>query len=217
LGGALKPMMITNRQNPAKSRRHRNIAVIVLLAVGLHVAAIEVISRATTRWSQSGAPFRVATLELVPLHYTTLAPAVGSTRPHSDAQASPATATSQPRAGAQTPGPPAPQEFLNTSATIQHAERFYRSDEVDQPATPDSDWNLDAVALDSSGINRLVFEIFVDGTGRVVGCTILEPRSLNADTRRILSERLSATTLQSAMRQGQAVASVRRIEMTVSQ
>lgn len=93
--------------------------------------------------------------------------------------------------------------------------RFYRSGEVDRPAEPDSDWNLDTAALDSNGIQTLVFDIFVDRDGAVVGCKILAPATLADATRDALEERLRQTVLSPAIRGGSAVASVRRIEVSV--
>lgn len=92
---------------------------------------------------------------------------------------------------------------------------FYGFGEVDQPAVPDSDWNLDTAVLDIAGLERLVFEIFVSHTGEVVGCTILEPDVLAEETRQMLEDRLRQTVLQPAVRAGVAVASVRRIELSV--
>ena len=93
--------------------------------------------------------------------------------------------------------------------------RFYRSSEVDRPAEPDSDWNLDTAALDTAGIERLVFDIFISSDGAVVGCTIVEPFGLADDARQLLEARLRKTALQPASRRGEPVASVRRIEVSV--
>lgn len=93
--------------------------------------------------------------------------------------------------------------------------RFYRSGEVDRPAEPDSDWNLDTAALDSASIQTLVFDIFVNRDGEVVGCKILAPATLPDSTRDALEDRLRQTVLRPALRGGTAVASVRRIEVSV--
>lgn len=111
------------------------------------------------------------------------------------------------------PAPAVPKALLATSEADNPA-RFYRSSEVDRPAAPDSDWNLDTALLDAAGVETLVFEIFIDRSGEVVGCAILEPSTLGAAARHAIEARLSQTLLQPAMRAGIAVASVRRIEVT---
>jgi hypothetical protein len=94
--------------------------------------------------------------------------------------------------------------------------RFYESAEVEQPAEPDSDWNLDPALLDISGVQTLVFDVFIGPTGDVVGCTILAPAELAPDVRQTIEDRLRQTVARPALREGQAVASVRRIEVTIA-
>lgn len=108
---------------------------------------------------------------------------------------------------------PAPKHTPLADAT--NAVRYYRTGEVDRPAQPDSDWNLDTAALDAAGLSAMVFEVFVSGTGEIVECTILEPKSLLDGVREGLEARLRQTTVQPAQRAGAAVPSVRRIEISV--
>ena len=93
---------------------------------------------------------------------------------------------------------------------------FYTFLEVDTPAFPESDWNLDVESLDAIGVERLAFEVLVNDRGEVVGCTVLAPSDLTDDVKRALEQRLSATRLMPAQRAGQLVASVRRIELLVA-
>jgi hypothetical protein len=95
--------------------------------------------------------------------------------------------------------------------------RFYKSAEVDRPAEPepDADWNLDPAVLDTAGVQTLVFDIFVSSAGEVVECAIVEPESLPDDARLVLETRLRQSVLQPALRHNEAVASVRRIEVSV--
>jgi hypothetical protein len=93
---------------------------------------------------------------------------------------------------------------------------FYAFHEVDNPAYPMSDWNLDVDTLDEIGITRLVFEVLINDRGEVVGCTVLDPTGLPDDVRHRLEQRLSETTLEPAQRAGQRVASMRRIELVVA-
>lgn len=96
------------------------------------------------------------------------------------------------------------------------AIRFYRSGEVEQRAEPESDWNLDTAVLDVLGIDKLVFDVFTDRTGRIVECTIVFPDNLLAESRTTLEQRLGETVVKPAMRAGTAVATVQRIEITVA-
>jgi len=93
---------------------------------------------------------------------------------------------------------------------------FYTFREVDKPAFPESDWNLDVESLDAIGVQRLAFEVLISDRGEVVGCTVLAPTDLTDDVKRGLEQRLSATRLLPAERKGQLVASVRRIDLAVA-
>ena len=93
---------------------------------------------------------------------------------------------------------------------------FYTFHEVDNPAFPESDWNLDVESLDAIGVQRLAFEVLISDSGDVVGCTVLAPADLTDDVKHGLEQRLSATRLLPAERGGQLVASVRRIELAVA-
>ena len=106
----------------------------------------------------------------------------------------------------------APLQALDGASVV----RFYRSSEVDRPAEPDSDWNLDTAVLDVAGVERLVFEVFIGRNGEVVACTILEPVALDSQARQTIEDRLRQTALQPAVLGGAAVASVRRIEVSAT-
>jgi hypothetical protein len=95
------------------------------------------------------------------------------------------------------------------------AMRFYRSGEVDLPAAPESDWNLDAALFDAGKLDRMVFDVFVDSSGEVVGCAVLEPQDIDESLRQSLEGRLRSTVMLPALRDGVTVASVRRIEISV--
>ncbi len=105
----------------------------------------------------------------------------------------------------------------DTLGAADHAVRFYRTAEVDHPAEPegDSDWNLDTAALDSAGLHRLVFEVQVSRDGDIIDCTIVEPQPLARDIKLRLETRMRTGKLKPAMRQGVAVASTRKIELSV--
>ena len=91
--------------------------------------------------------------------------------------------------------------------------RFYRFTEVDRPADPETDWAIEPEALDKLGLQRLAFEVLISDSGEIIGCTILDPIELASDVRDELESRLRTTPMHPAVRAGQLVASVRRIEL----
>jgi hypothetical protein len=93
--------------------------------------------------------------------------------------------------------------------------RFYTFQEVDRAAEPDTDWPIDVETLDAIGIARLVFEVLVDDRGTVISCTVLDPSGLPEAARIDLEQRLAATSLRPALRDGRFVASQRRIELLI--
>jgi len=112
-----------------------------------------------------------------------------------------------------------PEAAVQTPRATQHAPmaavKFYMINEVDQPASPDSDWNLDTGVLDEAGVTRLAFEVFISSSGEVVECRILEPATLPEAASAMLEDRLRHATLRPAQRAGAAVASFRRIELSM--
>ena len=183
----------------------------------LNAGAIGLATQASTHWQGITSPAaespRSASMMLVPIPDE---PAVPAAVVMAAATETPVTPTRvPPRApvglpafrttpAAETTAPP-PQQVL-----------FYTYREVDTPAFPESDWNLDVGVLDEIGVQRLVFEVLVSDHGQVVGCTVLQPADLTDDVKRGLEKRLSETSLLPALRAGQLVASVRRIELLVA-
>jgi len=91
--------------------------------------------------------------------------------------------------------------------------RFYRLTEVDTPAAPQTDWAIEPASLEGLGMERLAFEVLINARGEIVGCTIIDPPALGDDIRNELEGKLRDTRMDPAMRGGQPVASVRRIEL----
>jgi len=113
-----------------------------------------------------------------------------------------------------------PQAWTKTAQekTSPAPIRFYRFTEVETSAEPESgDWNLEPEALDKLGLQRMVFEILISDRGQVLGCTILDPPALAETIRRELEGQLSATRMRPAIRAGMRVASMRRIELLLSE
>ena len=194
------------------------LAACAVLAVMLNAGAIGLATQASARWhgvaalkseSPHGAPM---VLVPVPVPDEPAIPAAPAALPATD------TPVSAPRVPGPAPtSPPTARTAPDAEATepVQPI-LFYTYREVDTPAFPESDWNLDVGILDEIGVQRLVFEVLVSDHGQVVGCTVLQPADLADDVKRGLEKRLSETSLLPALRAGQLVASVRRIELLVA-
>ena len=102
-------------------------------------------------------------------------------------------------------------------ATVAGSEdaalRFFRIGELDEPAEPAADWNLDIAALDDLGLDRIAFELLIGDRGEIIACTVAAPLDLPAEVRQALESRLQQTQMRPAVRDGVRVASYRRIEI----
>ena len=206
--------------SPEPQPRRTAAATSLLIAVGLNLAGLAAFGAVTAQWrvgssrpAEPGQPSRVTTVYVVPQTAATTVPEPirsSSAEPHRAAAPS---EVQRPAPLPAAPTTPAPTTALPVDAT--NTVRYYRIGEVDTPAMPDSDWNLDTAALDTVGLSRMVFEVFVGSDGMIVECTILEPKALAEGTRKSLEDRLRQTVLQPAMRGGAAVPSLRRIEISV--
>lgn len=198
---------------------HRSFAVFLAASLALNLIAVGVLASVITRWqatSKEGAKISWITARTVELTAETtaageeVAPGVGRAPP------------TKQRRSAHTAHVPAirelPQALPSQSTGEGQPMRFYGSGEVDQPAEPepDSDWNLDTASLDAFGLEALVFDMYISRTGEVIYCRIIEPRSLPDDARAALEERLLQNVLRPALRHEMAVASVRRIAISVA-
>jgi len=199
---------------PMMSRRPPHLAACAALAVVLNAGAIGIAASA----SSVRPNVAVSTSDDKPLETMTLV----AVRDESNVSAgalnvATSDATSQPSAAPkQAKLPAADTVLVAPSQLAPQPVVFYSYHEVDAPAFPESDWNLDVDTLDEIGAQRLVFEVLVSDQGQVVGCTVLDPLDLADDVKRKLETRLSETTLLPAQRAGQLVASVRRIELLVT-
>ena len=196
--------------------RRRGFGFSVAAAFVLNGLAIGAFAAAVTRWQvPEGAPSQAAWITTFAVARPTPTPEpafavpLASTRMTAEPDAAPVDAA-PPRRPTSAAAPKTPRAIPDGG----NAVRFYRSSEVDLPAAPDSDWNLDTALLDAAGVERLVFELFIGGNGEVVGCAILEPAALDAQVRQTIENRLRQTVLQPAIRAGATVASVRRIEVS---
>jgi hypothetical protein len=189
------------------------VAVSLSLAVALNALALGAFGSVVTQWRQAGAP-RLSTgtwITAVALPERKSVPPVEASGPNLQAS-SKADQTPEPAPSTTV----TPRTVLQaTHGSPETAARFYRTGEVDRPAFPDSDWNLDTAVLDVAGLERLVFEVYINDRGEVVRCKVLEPVDLAEPLRATLEGRLRETKLSPATRAGAPVPSFRRIELSV--
>ena len=131
------------------------------------------------------------------------------------------TSTSQTQAvrpaGTASPPPVAqPPTTVAESAETLTARRYFDVTEVDTPAMPLSDWEIDAESLLARGVSKLSFEILISEDGEGERCRILTLESFSSIASDSLAARLCSTRLSPALKAGIAVPSVRRIELFFS-
>ena len=195
------------------SRRTPGLAACAALAVVLNAGAIGIATNLSSARPSvvvsKSEDKRVGTMMLVAAHNEPTVPASAVNAAPSDAASRTSTAPKLAKV---------PTANMAPTAVTQLPPRpvvFYSFREVDKPAFPESDWNLDVESLDAIAVQRLVFEVLISDRGEVVGSTVLAPTDLSDDVKRGLEQRLSATRLLPAEREGQLVASMRRIDLAV--
>ena len=92
----------------------------------------------------------------------------------------------------------------------------YSVDEVDTPAAPRSDWDVDIASLLSRNVAMVSFEVQVSDTGRLERCKVIQIQPPAASLEEPLASRLCKTRATPAIRRGVAVPSVRRIELVLA-
>lgn len=95
--------------------------------------------------------------------------------------------------------------------------RYFDVSEVDQPAMPTPDWALDADMLVRNGVRTLRVEVLVSDKGRAEKCTVQSMEPPRPTLHQAIARQVCATRLTPAMRQGVAVASVRHVEILLTQ
>lgn len=196
-----------------------SFAFSVFAAIALNLASIVTVTAMTNGW-QSPPSGRTAATSVSWITATVPSSSVDISAPKKQ-PSTPITPRETKAPVVDMVGPPraAPPPLslaADESTDDMGAIRFYRSGEVEQRAEPESDWNLDTAVLDVLGIDKLVFDVFTDRSGRIVECTIVFPDNLLAEARTTLEQHLRETVVKPAMRAGTAVATVQRIEITVA-
>lgn len=145
------------------------------------------------------------------------------TPPSTEAAAEPATEPSSdvnPEAAPlseQLPSTPtAPSPALLDAATVE-GPRHFNVGEVETPAVPLPDWQVDVALLIDLGVRSFSVEVLIDATGATEHCALtrIEPDQL-PDLRDAVAAKLCETVLRPAMRRGIAVPSVRHIELVLA-
>ena len=101
-------------------------------------------------------------------------------------------------------------------ANAQGDRRYFGVDEVDVPAAPRAEWSLDIGQLMAANVQALSFEVWVSDAGVAEHCSVtrMEPDLPRLKT--ALEAQLCGTSMVPARRGGNAVPSVRRIELVLS-
>ena len=113
--------------------------------------------------------------------------------------------------------PPAAVAELRAPEPKRPGRRYFESDEVDQPAVPEPDWQVDPETLIAANVRSLRAEVHVSNRGIAERCRVLEIDPPSARVQARVERELCSTRLRPAMRAGVAVPSVRRIEMLLAQ
>jgi len=105
-----------------------------------------------------------------------------------------------------------------TSAAPDRGPVFLGSGEVDEPARPAAAWAIDADDLAALGIQRIVFDTWIDADASVFRLRVIdmEPSS-TASLASLVEARLAATPMVAARKGGQPVAHQQRIDLTWQQ
>lgn len=102
--------------------------------------------------------------------------------------------------------------LVETTSIERH--RYFNVAEVDRPAMPRPDWQVDVALLIGMGVRSFSVDVLIDDTGAAEHCAVtrIEPDQA-LELRQAVAAKLCETTLSPAMRHGVAVHSVRHIEL----
>ena len=114
-----------------------------------------------------------------------------------------------PEAAGSADGTSAPQASVGT--------RYFDASEVDAPAMPLPEWQVDVAMLMAQGVRSVSVDVLISESGAAQQCAVtrVEPPQ-HPGLLAAVASRLCETTLRPAMRQGLAVPSVRHIELVLA-
>jgi len=194
-------MRVQHAANPSHPRGQ--LAVAVLVAAVLHVCVAAVIAgsdgmpgNAGTQSADESRPTPMQVRSVIVQGLLAAPPQAGPVEPAPDAVGS-ADGTSTPQASVGT--------------------RYFDASEVDAPAMPLPEWQVDVAMLMALGVHSLNVHVLISESGAAQQCAVtrVEPPQ-QPDLLAAVASRLCETTLRPAMRQGVAVPSVRHIELVLA-
>ena len=200
------PMKVSPVPDPAHARSGtgltwRRISAAVGGAAALHLALAGAVNGVDT----AGIPhLKARSPALSSVQVRTIA-AVVATAP----LAVPSPSGESPSPGAGAPLPP--------DATPEPSQRYFDTSEVDAPAMPLPEWQVDVPMLMAQGVRSVSVDVLISQSGVAQQCAVtrIEPQQPPA-LQLAVASRLCETVLRPAQRRGVAVASVRHIELVLA-
>ncbi|MDL2337795.1 MAG: hypothetical protein QFE16_08135 [Pseudomonadota bacterium] len=106
---------------------------------------------------------------------------------------------------------------LEIDTATPDGRRYFGVNEVDVPAVPRPEWQVDVPLLMGLGVHSFSVDVLIGETGIAEHCTLtrIEPEQ-PATVRNAVAAQLCETALSPAMRRGIAVPSVRHIELVLA-
>jgi hypothetical protein len=184
-------------------RSRARLAVAVVIATVLHICMAAVIA------GSDGMPGHSGTQAAVDSQPTPMQVRSVSAQGLLAALPQAAPAELAPDAAGSADGTSAPQASVGT--------RYFDTSEVDAPAMPLPEWQVDVAMLMAEGVRSVSVDVLISESGAAQQCAVtrVEPPQ-QPDLLAAVASRLCETTLRPALRQGLAVPSVRHIELVLA-
>lgn len=191
--------------------RNSALAILVAISAAAHAIVFVAANSFSASWNMSllnAVDPRIAAVNVrrIPAPQETMASITIVEEP-----SSPPTPLQEPGAVASEPADG------STAAEPVPPIHYYDSQEVDTPATPQPDWEVEVPSLMTAGIRKLSFDVWIDARGIARKCRVLNmepPERLGSAP---IAAHLCKTTLSPAIRHGVEVASVRHIELVLAE
>jgi hypothetical protein len=179
------------------------LAVAVAIAAVLHVCVAAVVIGANGMQGHSGTPTAVDARPTPMQVRSVSAQGLQAALP----QAAPAEPVSEVVGSAEGTSVPQPSIGL----------RYFDTSEVDTPAMPLPEWQVDVAMLMAQGVRSVSVDVLISESGTAQQCAVtrVEPPQ-PPDLLAAVASRLCETTLRPAVRQGLPVPSVRHIELVLA-
>jgi hypothetical protein len=194
-------MRVRHAANPGRSRAR--LAVAVAIAAVLHVCVAAVIAGSDGMAGPSGTHAAVEP-RATPMQVRSVIVQGLLATPAQAAPVEPAFDAAESAEGTS-----APQPSIGT--------RYFDVSEVDTPAMPLPEWQVDVAMLMAQGARSVSVDVLISEAGVAQQCAVtrVEPPQ-PPDLLAALASRLCETTLRPALRQGLPVLSVRHIELVLA-